>query len=83
MGHRAARGLRLVWSADVQVARGDEDLLGRALERLLERGVLYQEDRPIMKNRQPGRCCDTGCTTPGQPVMVPLPATRKAVGGAN
>ena len=53
------------------------------VERLLERGVLHQEDRPITKNRQPGRCCDTGCTTPGQPVMVPLPATRKAVGGAN
>src|ERR1700688_2775799 len=45
-------------------------------ERLLERGVLHQEDRPITKNRQPGRCCDTGCTTPGQPVMVPLPATQ-------
>jgi 4-hydroxybutyryl-CoA dehydratase/vinylacetyl-CoA-Delta-isomerase len=44
------------------------------VERLLERGVLHQEDRPITKNRQPGRCCDTGCTTPGQPVMVPLPA---------
>jgi len=53
------------------------------VERLLERGVLHQEDRPITKNRQPGRCCDTGCTTPGQPVMIPLPATRKAVGGAN
>jgi 4-hydroxybutyryl-CoA dehydratase / vinylacetyl-CoA-Delta-isomerase len=53
------------------------------VERLLERGVLHQEDRPIMKNRQPGRCCDTGCTTPGQPVMVPLPATRRAVGDAN
>jgi 4-hydroxybutyryl-CoA dehydratase/vinylacetyl-CoA-Delta-isomerase len=46
------------------------------VERLLERGVLHQEDRPITKNRQPGRCCDTGCTTPGQPVMVPLPAMR-------
>jgi len=43
------------------------------VERLLERGVLHQEDRPITRNRQPGRCCDTGCTTPGQPVMVPLP----------
>jgi 4-hydroxybutyryl-CoA dehydratase/vinylacetyl-CoA-Delta-isomerase len=53
------------------------------VERLLERGVLHQEERPIMKNRQPGRCCDTGCTTPGQPVMVPLPATRNAVGDAN
>lgn len=48
------------------------------VERLLERGVLAQEGRAITKNRQPGRCCDTGCTTPGQPVMVPLPAPRKA-----
>jgi 4-hydroxybutyryl-CoA dehydratase/vinylacetyl-CoA-Delta-isomerase len=53
------------------------------VERLLERGVLHQEDRPITKNRQPGRCCDTGCTTPGQPLMVPLPATCKAVGDTN
>jgi 4-hydroxybutyryl-CoA dehydratase/vinylacetyl-CoA-Delta-isomerase len=53
------------------------------VERLLERGVLHQEDRPITKNRQPGRCCATGCSTPGQPVMVPLPATRGAVVDAN
>jgi 4-hydroxybutyryl-CoA dehydratase/vinylacetyl-CoA-Delta-isomerase len=50
------------------------------VERLLERGVLHQEDRPITKSRQPGRCCDTGCMAPGQPVVVALPATRKAVG---
>jgi len=37
----AARGLRLVWSADVNVARGDEELLGRALERLLERALRH------------------------------------------
>jgi signal transduction histidine kinase len=37
----AARGVRLVWSADVQIARGDEDLLGRALERLLERALRH------------------------------------------
>jgi len=43
------------------------------VERLLERGVLHDENRAITQNRQPGRCCDTGCTTPGQPVMVPLP----------
>lgn len=42
------------------------------VERLLERGVLHDEQRSITKNRQPGRCCDTGCTTPGQPIMVPL-----------
>ena len=43
------------------------------VERLLERGVLHDDQRAITQNRQPGRCCDTGCTTPGQPVMVPLP----------
>lgn len=47
------------------------------VERLLDRGVLAQNapnDRPITRNKQPGRCCDQGCTVPGQPVMVPLPA---------
>ena len=47
------------------------------VERLLERGVLHDENRAITKNRQPGKCCDTGCTTPGQPVMVPLPVSPK------
>jgi 4-hydroxybutyryl-CoA dehydratase/vinylacetyl-CoA-Delta-isomerase len=47
------------------------------VERLLDRGVLAQEGRAITRNRQPGRCCDTGCTTPGQPAMVPLPVARK------
>ena len=47
------------------------------VERLLERGVLQDGQRSITKNRQPGRCCDTGCTKPGQPVMVPLPVSRK------
>ncbi|HEX2547375.1 MAG TPA: 4-hydroxyphenylacetate 3-hydroxylase N-terminal domain-containing protein [Ramlibacter sp.] len=42
------------------------------VERLLERGVLDQPDRAITNNRQPGRCCDTGCTAPGQAVMIPL-----------
>lgn len=37
----AARNVRLVWSADVQVVRGDEDLLGRVLERLLERALRH------------------------------------------
>lgn len=53
------------------------------VERLLERGLTtdgaaaaapHDPARPITRNRQPGRCCDTGCTTPGQPVMVDLPA---------
>ena len=48
------------------------------VERLLERGVLHDDKRAITKNRQPGKCCDTGCTTPGQQVMVALPPSRKA-----
>lgn len=53
------------------------------VERLLDRGVLADEardeSRPITRNRQPGRCCDMGCTQPGQPIMVPLPEpTRRA-----
>ncbi|MES2361001.1 MAG: 4-hydroxyphenylacetate 3-hydroxylase N-terminal domain-containing protein [Pseudomonadota bacterium] len=46
------------------------------VERILERGVAHDPDRAITKNRQPGKCCDTGCTTPGQPVMVDLPAVE-------
>ena len=46
------------------------------VERLLERGMLADENRPLTRNRQPGRCCDTGCTTPGQAVMVPLSRFR-------
>jgi len=47
------------------------------VERLLERGVLHDDQRAITQNRQPGKCCDTGCTTPGQPVMVALPESRR------
>lgn len=47
------------------------------VERLLERGVLHDEQRSITRNRQPGKCCDSGCTAPGQAVMVELPASRK------
>ena len=48
------------------------------VERILERGVNgegvpHDPDRTITKNRQPGKCCDAGCTAPGQPVMVDLP----------
>ncbi len=43
------------------------------VERLLDRGVLHDETRAITRNRQPGKCCDQGCTTPGQSVMVGLP----------
>jgi 4-hydroxybutyryl-CoA dehydratase/vinylacetyl-CoA-Delta-isomerase len=48
------------------------------VERLLDRGVLNDESRAITRNRQPGRCCDTGCTQPGQAVMVPLPSAPAA-----
>ena len=44
------------------------------VERLLERGVLAENpDRAITRNKQPGRCCDQGCSVPGQAVMVDLP----------
>jgi 4-hydroxybutyryl-CoA dehydratase/vinylacetyl-CoA-Delta-isomerase len=55
------------------------------VERLLERGIAadgspsaaaHDPARAITKNRQPGKCCDTGCTTPGQPVMVDLPTVQ-------
>ncbi len=49
------------------------------VERLLDRGVLAPSDdagRAITRNRQPGRCCDAGCSAPGQAVMVALPAQR-------
>jgi two-component system, sensor histidine kinase and response regulator len=37
----AARGVRMVWSADAHVVRADEDLLRRALERLLETALRH------------------------------------------
>lgn len=44
------------------------------VERLLDRGALAASgERAITRNRQPARCCDQGCSAPGQPVMVPLP----------
>jgi 4-hydroxybutyryl-CoA dehydratase / vinylacetyl-CoA-Delta-isomerase len=46
------------------------------VERLLDRGVLANaladETRKITRNRQPGRCCVTGCTVPEAPQMVRL-----------
>ncbi|MDP2986812.1 4-hydroxyphenylacetate 3-hydroxylase family protein [Hydrogenophaga sp.] len=57
------------------------------VERLLERGIAadgspaaapHDPARAITRNRQPGKCCDTGCTTPGQPVMVDLPASARS-----
>jgi 4-hydroxybutyryl-CoA dehydratase / vinylacetyl-CoA-Delta-isomerase len=50
------------------------------VERLLDRGALAPDpQRPITRNRQPGRCCDPGCSAPGQPVMVPLPERPSAL----
>jgi len=43
------------------------------VERLLDRGVLTDETRKITRNRQPGRCCATGCLAPDAPRMVALP----------
>jgi signal transduction histidine kinase len=37
----AARGVRLLWSADAQTVRADDDLLGRAVDRLLERALRH------------------------------------------
>ncbi|MEO6896689.1 MAG: 4-hydroxyphenylacetate 3-hydroxylase C-terminal domain-containing protein, partial [Caldimonas sp.] len=47
------------------------------VERLLGRGILADPDRRITSNRQPGKCCDTGCTTPSPTTMVTLPASRQ------
>src|SRR5204863_608245 len=46
------------------------------VERLLERGVLASPGRAIASNRQPGKCCDTGCTPASTTTMVELPASR-------
>ena len=46
------------------------------VERLLERGVLASPGRAIASNRQPGKCCDTGCTPASKTTMVELPASR-------
>ncbi|MEO5700020.1 MAG: 4-hydroxyphenylacetate 3-hydroxylase N-terminal domain-containing protein [Casimicrobiaceae bacterium] len=43
------------------------------VERLLDRGILADATRKITRNRQPGRCCATGCLAPDVPVMVALP----------
>ena len=47
------------------------------VERLLERGLSDDPQRPITRNRQAGKCCDMGCSVPGQPVMVDLPKPRR------
>jgi 4-hydroxybutyryl-CoA dehydratase/vinylacetyl-CoA-Delta-isomerase len=47
------------------------------VERLLDRGVLAGPERAITRNKQPGRCCDQGCSAPGQSMMVAMPESRK------
>jgi 4-hydroxybutyryl-CoA dehydratase / vinylacetyl-CoA-Delta-isomerase len=51
------------------------------VERLLDRGITLTDangtPRPITANKQPGRCCDSGCTTPGQAVMIDVTALRR------
>lgn len=47
------------------------------VERLLDRGLVEEPGRAITANKQPGKCCDTGCTAPGAAVMVDMPVTTK------
>ena len=42
------------------------------VERLLDRDVLTDQSRAITRNKQPAKCCDQGCTVPGQAIMVPI-----------
>jgi 4-hydroxybutyryl-CoA dehydratase/vinylacetyl-CoA-Delta-isomerase len=46
------------------------------VERLLERGILADATRRIVKNRQPGRCCIEGCVVP-LPEVAALTVHRK------
>jgi 4-hydroxybutyryl-CoA dehydratase/vinylacetyl-CoA-Delta-isomerase len=48
------------------------------VERLLERNILAQPGRKITAIRQPGKCCDAGCTPPSRTTMVALPEPRAA-----
>jgi 4-hydroxybutyryl-CoA dehydratase / vinylacetyl-CoA-Delta-isomerase len=48
------------------------------VERILERGVNNDPNRPINQNKQAGKCCDMGCTTPGSAVMVPIASIEKS-----
>lgn len=51
------------------------------VERLLDRGVLADETRKIVRNRQPGRCCVAGCQMAELPAVqsVALPSPARAV----
>jgi len=48
------------------------------VERLLDRGVLADATRKLTRNRQPGRCCATGCFAPDAPQMAALPEPARA-----
>lgn len=43
------------------------------VERLLERDVLANPGRSITRNREPGRCCASGCLVPDAPKIVSMP----------
>jgi 4-hydroxybutyryl-CoA dehydratase / vinylacetyl-CoA-Delta-isomerase len=47
------------------------------VERLMERGIVDDPRRAITRNKQPGKCCAQGCSAPGAPIMVDLPAPSK------
>jgi signal transduction histidine kinase len=92
----AARDVRLVWSSDVQVVKGDEDLLGRALERLLERALRHARmggtiDVALHEStiviRVPASASDEGCAAPPETAIHGLAmhfadAAMRAQGGA-
>ncbi len=42
------------------------------IERLLERGVLADQTRPMSRRRQPGRCCALGCEAPEISPSMPI-----------
>jgi 4-hydroxybutyryl-CoA dehydratase / vinylacetyl-CoA-Delta-isomerase len=50
------------------------------VERLLDRGVLADATRKITRNRQPGKCCATGCFAPDAPRMVTIEDRRPGEG---
>jgi 4-hydroxybutyryl-CoA dehydratase/vinylacetyl-CoA-Delta-isomerase len=49
------------------------------VKRLLERGVLDDPTRKILRNRQPGRCCAAGSEVPEAPHMLPLAESEPQV----
>jgi 4-hydroxybutyryl-CoA dehydratase/vinylacetyl-CoA-Delta-isomerase len=51
------------------------------VERLLDREILADATRKITRNRQPGRCCATGCLAPDAPRTAALPQPRVGSAG--